>query len=385
MLPTLEIGGMEVLTVSMARGLRARGHEVGVTCLLGEGVLADALRADGIPVSCVLTPGTRTIVHAPRLVEHFRRIRPHVVHTHNGVWEKGARAARLANVPVVGHTLHGLHQNERWWLLPHLTRWAARHSDWVVPVSRELEAYLVGPARLRSTMVRHIINGVDTGRFAPGARLGPVRATLGLDGDTPLVGIVARLAPVKNHALLIAAFARTLVRVPDAHLAIVGDGELREALAGQIAEAGLGARVHLVGALQGMERIYRELDVFVLSSTTEGTPMSVLEAMASGVPVVATAVGGIPALLDDGVTGRLVPSHDRDALGDAMADLLADGAARQRMGLAARARVVERYSETAMLDAYERLYDVRATTQPTNPAPAPRPTTTLPEIAACAG
>jgi glycosyltransferase involved in cell wall biosynthesis len=371
--PTLDVGGMEVLVASMARGLAARGHRVGVTCLEHDGAQADALRADGVRVSVVPTPGLRTIVRAPALAEHFARLAPDVVHSHSGVWEKAARAARHAGVARVVHTVHGLHDTEPWHG-PLLKRWGARHTDWVVAVSEPLREYLVERVGLDAARVRVLINGIHTDEFRPGAHAGALRDRLGIGPDAPLVGTVARIAPIKNHAMLISSFARVLEQRPDAHLAIVGDGPVRPALEAQIASLGLADRVHLPGMMTGLAPVYRDLDLFVLSSLAEGTSISMLEAMATGCGIVATRVGGNTDLLDGGACGTLVPSDDASAMADALVALLDAPAERRRLGAAARARVLAHFSEAAMLDGYEALY-----------AGGTRPQTDSTEKVACVG
>ncbi len=374
-LPTLTVGGMEAMCVGLARGLAARGHEVGIACVETDGALADELRDARVRVTVVPVPGVRTILRAPTLIEHFRTRRVDVVHAHNGVWEKAARAAHHAGVRCVGMTLHGLRHVEPWFV-PYLSRLGARRSDWVVAVSEPLREYLVRRVGVPPRKVRVIVNGIDTERYSPVGPIGTLRRELGLSGETPLVGIVARLDPVKHHAFLLDAFSDLVRDGSDAHLALVGDGPLREALAARASAPDLAGRVHLVGARNGLAPVYRELDVFVLSSTSEGTSISVLEAMASGRCIVATGVGGTPALLDQGRCGVLVPSGDRNQLASALRSVLTDRETRRRLGDAARARAVAVYSESAMIDQYEALYAT---------APAGAHHHSIPEHAACVG
>jgi glycosyltransferase involved in cell wall biosynthesis len=258
-------------------------------------------------------------------------------------------------VRAVVHTEHGLRDHEPWYD-PALKRWAARRSDVVVAVSTSLAAYLTGRVRVPATRVATLLNGVDTARFAPAPRDAAVRARLGVPAGVPLVGTVARLAPVKNQAMLLDAFAALLARVPDAHLVLAGDGELRGALEAQAARLRITARVHLPGALADTAPIYRELDAFVLCSFGEGTSISLLEAMATGVPSVATAVGGNPATVAHGEAGLLVPSGDTAALTEALARVLGEPAVGAALGAAARRHVLALYGEAAMADGYESVY-----------------------------
>jgi glycosyltransferase involved in cell wall biosynthesis len=197
---------------------------------------------------------------------------------------------------------------------------------------------------------------VDTDRFRPAARDGAVRAALGVGAGALLVGNVARLAKVKNQALLIDAFAAVGRQLPHARLTIVGEGPERRALEERVEALTLTDVVRLVGARRDMPRVYGELDLYVLSSDIEGTSVSILEAMASGVCVVATAVGGTPELLGHGRYGVLVPPDDPEALAAAMLELLRDPLRRRRLAAAAREHAVEHRSELAMVQRYEELY-----------------------------
>jgi glycosyltransferase involved in cell wall biosynthesis len=345
-----------MVVAALSRALAARGLEVGITCLEEEGVLAPALRADGIRVSVVTAPGLLpNVIPGRRLTEWLREVRPDVVHAHSGVWLKAVRAARGAGVKRVVFTAHGLLDHtprHHYWMM----RLAARGTDRVVGVSDDLTRVLIEDGGSPPDRTLTISNGVDTDAFRPGSRSLAVRAPLGLGPDVPLVGIVARLAPVKDHACLIEAFALVHQRRPDAVLALVGDGPLRGALEAQVKSLGLASVVRFAGPASSMPPIYRDLDVFVLSSTAEGTSVSVLEAMATGLPVVATAVGGTPALLDGGSAGLLVPSGDPTALAGALVDLLDDPARRRALGAAARLRAERLFSERAMVDRYLELY-----------------------------
>jgi len=359
-LPTLAPGGMEVVVARLTNGLSRRGHRVGVTCLEQEGPLADELRAGGHHVSLVPAPRLRAILR-PTSLEAWLRVRePDVVHVHSGAWLKAARAARMAGVPHVVHTIHGLLDREPWYG-PALKRWAARYTDRVVAVSKPLADYLIGSVRLPARMVTVIPNGIDVKTFRPAPPARSLRAALGLDDAALLVGTVGRLTAVKNHADLLSAFALIERSIPNASLVIVGDGPLRASLERQVVDLGLEGRVRFLGAARDLASTYRELDLFVLSSMAEGTSMSLLEAMASGVCTLATAVGGTPDVLGSGGFGLLVPPRDPTALARAMHRLLRDPKLRSRLAAAARQRVEEGYNEVTMLDRYEQEYAAAAT------------------------
>ena len=355
-LPYLVRGGMETMVARLALALAARGHRVGVTCTQFGGPLADFLRGEGMRVAVVPALGVLSNARAPRLEAWLRAVRPDVVHVHSGTWLKAARAARRAGVPRVVHTAHGLLDREPWHGVL-LKRLAARYTDHVVAVSSALQREIARQIALPAHSVELIPNGIDTSRFQPGSRTGGLRERLGIPANAGVIGNVARLQDVKNHVLLLEAFAALARRIPDSHLVVVGEGPLRQELLHRAAELGIAERVHLIGAEADTAPLYRQFDVYVLPSKAEGTSMSLLEAMASGIPVVASAVGGTPDLLAQGARGRLVPPGDAAALEQAMYDALTDtGAA--RVAEVARRDVIREYSEAAMVSEYERLYGV---------------------------
>jgi len=355
-LPSLEPGGQELVVVRLARELSARGHDVGVTVTMEEGSLATGLRDAGHDIALVPAPGLKTNWRAPSLITRFAQRQPDVVHVHSGVWLKAARAARAAGTRRVIHTVHGLLDREPWYG-DTLKRLAARATDVVVAVSDPLHRYLVDDVRLQPGQVVTVINGVDTSTYHPGNRVGPLRQRLGISSDSIVVGHVARLAPIKNQILLIDSFAAFRRQFENAHLVIVGDGPERASLERRIHELSLEASAHLVGTFDDTAPLYREFDVFVLCSRAEGTSMSILESMASGVAVIATEVGGNPALLDGGSCGVLVPSENKDALVGALTRLATNETDRLTCARAARRRAESVYAESRVVDRYVDLYN----------------------------
>jgi glycosyltransferase involved in cell wall biosynthesis len=187
------------------------------------------------------------------------------------------------------------------------------------------------------------INGVDTVAFQPRPnRQGAIRRSLGLAEATPLVGFVGRLSPEKGPEVFVRSALLLHSRMPDAHCVMVGEGPMHGQLQALIAQCGLSDRVHLVGARDDMPEVHNELDVVVSTSHSEAMPLALMEAMASGVPVVATRVGGVPDMVEHGETGWLAARNDFDDVAARVAGLLADPAERARMGLRARRRAVER-------------------------------------------
>jgi len=184
---------------------------------------------------------------------------------------------------------------------------------------------------------------------------GELRAELGV-GDAPLVGIVARLVPIKRHEDFLSAAAVVASRLPQCRFLVVGGGELRRTLEGRARALGLDGRVRFLGWRGDLPRIYADLDLVVLTSGNEGLPVSLIEAMAAARAVVATRVGGVPDLVEDGVTGLLVPPGEPPALAEAIATLLADPELRRVMGEAGRKRVHPAYSVERLVRDIDRLY-----------------------------
>jgi glycosyltransferase involved in cell wall biosynthesis len=292
---------------------------------------------------------------------HLRRKRADVVHVHSGVWFRGAWAGRLAGVRRVIHTVHGLLDHEPWFDRP-LKRAATMLTDDVVAVSNELRDYLVHRIGLPALKIRVIPNGVDVGRFAPGPA-DSIRAELSIPPGAAVIGMVARMEQGKNPHLLLAAFSRVLAFADEAYLLFVGDGTERLSLENAASESGLRDRVRFVGTRIDTPELYRAMDIVVLSSNAEGAPMSILEGMATEKPVVCTAVGGVPGLLDNGRCGVLTPPGDADALASALIDLLQAPLRRIELGALARSRVEMLYSVSAMSKAYHELYRSRKTRQ----------------------
>lgn len=356
LLPAMHAAGMETVVATLCRGLARCGVDVGITCLEEEGALAPALRAEGMRITVVPVRGMLPNAVASRdLRAWLRERRPDVAHAHSGVWLKAARAARAAHVPRVIYTSHGLLDRTPWHHR-YLMRRAVALTNRIVAVSDDLATYHIAELGARPDEVVTILNGVNTRRFHPEGRTGALRASLGLADSTPLIGIVARLAPVKDHATLIEAVALVHARRPEAVLAIVGDGPLRHPLMAQVKALGLEDVVRFAGASADMPPVYRDLDLVVLSSVAEGTSISILEAMASGRCVVGTAVGGTPLLLDHGQAGVLVPPSDPRSLATALIDLLDDPKRRQALGAAARDRAQRRFAEDIMVERYLELY-----------------------------
>lgn len=355
-LSSFGLGGQERVAVDLARLQRTSGHEVlAVSIAPGpEGPNGATFRQVGVRTETI-AKGPRLDPSLPvRLAAHLRRHRVSVVHTHNPhALIYGAPAARLAGAVAI-HSKHGMNpdRGRRLWL----RRMAARFVDAYVAVTPALATVALASGDCDSSRLHVISNGIDVARFAPNRRARQkVRAELGIPDDAWVVGTVGRLAPEKDQALLIDAMAPLLGE--RRRLVIVGDGGERDALRARLAAMKEGRFVHMLGARDDVEDILAAFDAFALTSRTEGLPLVLLEAMATGLPVISTAVGGIPDLVEHRVTGFLAPAGERAPLTRQLDWLSTDGTLSRQIGEAARHDVLALHSVQQMADAYSALYE----------------------------
>ena len=359
----LDYGGIETLMVDMINRMPADRYRHAIICLTKYTDFIDRITRPGVEVIALhKPPGLGLGIHA-RLFKLLRKMNPAVLHTYNFTTVEYAATALLAGVPVRIHAEHGRDASDPQGLNPKhnlLRRLLSPIVDCFVPVSLDLQRWLRTVVRIPDDKNLLINNGVDTARYAPAAQA-PLPEGCPDWQDCFVIGTVGRIQDVKDHATLVAAFAALRERLPSQRdrlrLAIIGEGPLRPALAEQIERAGMKDAVWLPGARNDIAAVMRHFDVFALSSIAEGTPVTLLEAMACGIPVVSTGVGGIPDLVPDRVAGLLVPARDPGALAGALAEYAADPSLAQRHGAAARQRIEQRYSIDAMVAAYTDLYD----------------------------
>jgi sugar transferase (PEP-CTERM/EpsH1 system associated) len=298
----------------------------------------------------------------------FRRERPHIVHTHAwGTLLEGLFAARFAGVPIVVHGEHGTLQLRRRQRL--LQRFGWSRVDRLLSVSTRLAERMAHEVGFPPDRIHTIHNGVELSRFQTGIGRSNARRALGLPVDTPIVGAVGRLVPVKDHTCLVDAVARVGRDGLQPVLVIAGDGPRRRAIEEHASSLGIGDRVRLLGHRKDIDVVFAALDVFVLSSVSEGLNNTILEAMAAGLPVVATRVGGADEMVLEGSTGFLVPPGSPDMIAEALRRLLVDPVAAAAMGEAGRARAERDFDLGRTILKYERLYTDLAREYGCMPAP----------------
>ena len=356
LLQGLEIGGLEIMVAHLLEGLDPRRFQSQVIGYDSLGPLAYRLGMSGIPTSLLQRRPGVDLRYIPRLARHLATIRPHILHLHNPTaFFYGTLAGRLARVPCIVYTEHGrdfASSKRNKFLHRLLARWVNR----IVVVSESGRAVLQAEGVPRER-IKIIHNGIDAAQFLIGEDRWGMRTRLGFDREQPLLGIVARLDSIKNHASLLRAMPRVIRAHPDATLLIIGDGSLRAELEKQAGELGLGRNLRFLGTRNDVPELLAALDVAVLCSLSEGLSLTLLEESAAGKPMVATAIGGNPEIIEDGQTGLLVPVGDEAALASAINSLLDDLERARTLGGAARLRFMREFTLARMLSRYAELYE----------------------------
>ena len=366
----LNIGGPSVHVILLTAGLREKGYETRL--IVGreapsEGNLLDMARQKGIEVEQLDGLGREIrpladLVSLWQLYRTIRDCRPAIVHTHTAkAGVLGRIAARLAGVPVVVHTYHG--HVLRGYFGPLKTAFFRRLeaalnrlTDVAITVSAALRDDLAAMGVAPREKIRVVPLGLDLARFARPPVRGGLRSACGAGEGDALIGVVGRLVPIKDIDCFLEAAAQVSLASARARFAIVGDGELRAQLERKAADLGLATRVTFVGWRTDLEAVYADLDVVVNSSRNEGTPVALIEAMAAGRPVVATAVGGTTDLLGDGERGLLVPAGDPAALAKAIVETLDRHEESARRVRSARDYVLAHHSVERLLRDIDELY-----------------------------
>lgn len=361
----LDIGGLENGLVNLINRIPADRYRHAIICLTDHSNFRDRLQRPDVPVYSLHKPPGRSFSMHLKLWRLLKELRPRIVHTRNLPTVEAALTAATAGVPVRIHGEHGrdvgdLTGNNRWYRF-----WRAMFRPFVheyVALSRELECYLRERIGVPSERITHLHNGVDTETFRP-ARGGrePLPIAGFASADAFVIGTVGRMEAVKDPLNLARAFVMLTSMIPaggrPVRLVMAGDGALRSQVNDVLRQAGVGESVWLAGERSDVAELMRGFDVFALPSLGEGISNTVLEAMASGLPVVATAVGGNPELVRDGRTGRLVPSADPRALAEALLFYYHNEAECRRQGSEARLTVERHFSMQAMVGNYVALYD----------------------------
>ncbi|MFN7933633.1 MAG: glycosyltransferase [Bryobacteraceae bacterium] len=351
-------GGAEIQVMLLAKGFKQRGWDVSVESMLPPQEFVEELTSHGVPVASLgMERGVPNPLAIWRLARRWMSFQPDVVHCHMVHANLLGRITRILAPPrVLIATAHNIWEGPRW------RDWAYRLTDGLGDLTTNvsqaaLDRYIRDKLVSKEKSV-YMPNGIETGRFAPDEELRrSKRRELGWEGRFVWLA-VGNLRPAKDYPNLIAAFAQHQRNKSGVRLAIAGCGDLLPKLQEQIDRLQMKGRVELLGARADVRELMLAADSFVMSSAWEGLPLVLIEASASGLPIVATKVGGNSEIVADGETGFLAPAKDSDALAAAMNRMMAlDVSRRRQMGLAGRQRAEEYYGIEAVLNKWENIYE----------------------------
>jgi len=360
---SLNLGGLERLVVDLVREGRRRGQRTTVVCIEQRGALAPLVESLGGQVRSLDKPQGRSVKAVADAVDLLSDFGPDVVHSHQvgALWYLG-QAAQALGVPVL-HTEHSDHiAHSRGWLAKLKVRWMWRQTGQLAErfccVSEDIARSVRRFGTVPRAKVDVVFNGIDPAVYADSAVGSEVRAACGIPPGALVIGTVGRLAEVKRQDLLLRAFAslRALGKHANTWLLIVGDGPERSRLERLAASVGVGERTVFAGYQSQPQRFYQAMDLFALTSRHEGLPLSLLEAWAAGLPVVASAVGAIPQTMAHGVTGMLFESGHQSALAETLEGLLDSPAWMSQLARHGQREVERKYSLGRMADSYEGHY-----------------------------
>ncbi len=354
LLTSMPVGGAETLLVNLVRRMDRSRFLPEICCLKELGPLGEEMARE-TPVHSRLLAGKYDVRVLPRLVRLMRRRRIDAAIT-VGAGDKmfwGRLAAWRAGVPVVLSALHSTGWPDG---VGRLNRWLTPLTDSFIAVAAAHGRHLVERERFPADKVRVIPNGVDAERFRPDpAARRAIRGEIAIADDAPVFSIVAALRPEKNHRLFVEAAALVRKECAAARFLVVGDGPERNSIEKAARDAGLGDSLLLLGTRGDVPQVLAASDGFVLTSHNEANPVSILEAMSTGLPVVATRVGSVAESVEDEITGFLVQPGDAQAIARHCVALACDVALRREMGGTARERVMRYWSLDAMVEGYQKL------------------------------
>ena len=349
------VGGAEEMVLNLVRHLPP-SYVPAVACIHEAGPIGLEIERTGVPFKVLgLTPGLRHPFDLLRLRDFLYECQPDIVHTFLLTGSLYGRfAAMMARVPVVIGTEVNVYERKHA-LHARAERWLMRDTDAVVASAESVRDFYIRQVKADPTKVEVIYNAVDWAQLQTTVSRDEMRASVEVPAGAPLLTIIARLTEQKGHRILLDALART--DLAHAYLLVVGDGPLRDVLERQAANLGLSARVRFLGVRRDLGNILAATDVFVMPSFWEGLPLAMVLAMGAGLPVVATRVAGIPEVVQDGVTGLLVPPGDSGELGAALSRVVNGDTTRVLLGQAARAFVRPRFGVDGYVNAITGLYD----------------------------
>ena len=352
---TFAVGGAEEMVLNLVRHLPSHFEPV-VCCINEAGPIGEEIRKTGTPVTVLgLTPGLRHPWHVGGIRRYLRDVKPAIVHTFLLTASLyGRLAALLERVPIVIGTEVNIYERKR-----RHHRLAERllmaRTSRVIVSANSVRDFYAKQIHADPGKIDVVYNAVDWKSIQPTRSREDMRAALGIGANTKLAGVIARLTEQKGHRYLFRAMATPALA--DLHLMVVGDGDLRTVLKEDAQALAIGSRVHFLGARRDLGDLLAAMDVFVMPSLWEGLPLSMILAMGAGLPVVATAVAGIPEVAENGKTGWLVPAGSIIGLSQALSGVFTDPVHAAAVGRAAREFVLPRFGIDSYVNAVAGLYD----------------------------
>jgi sugar transferase (PEP-CTERM/EpsH1 system associated) len=355
---SLDIGGLENGVVNLINTMDGNRFAHAICCISQAGRNAEKLNGQDVSIF-EMKKGERSEIFLPfKLARLFKRTQIDIVHTRNWGAADGIIGGRLAGIPIIIHGEHGRDMsdpdgsNTKRNFIRKLLSYFVVH---FITVSNDLREWLITFVGIDEKKVQTIYNGVDTIKFNPDNK-NLIREKHKYSSEEIIIGTVGRLDPVKDQQLLIKAFAKLRSKYHNIILLIIGDGPCRENLENLTKDLGLKQNVRFLGMRSDVPELLKLMDIFVLPSIFEGVSNTILEAMAMGLPVIATNVGGNPDLIEDGETGILVPKEDVSTLTTALERYIMDHTTMKRHGTAGRKRAIDKFGLHRMVAQYEDMY-----------------------------
>lgn len=350
-------GGLETLAVDLASGLKDRGFRPLIVAVDDGGPLEERLERLGIEYFVLGGRRFRDVRFHLSLARILRRVNARVVHTHMfAPLAHSLPALKLAGVPRIVHTEHSFEYLEAKASHRLALRAMSRFAHSFTVVGERMRPFYLDSIGVQSDRLRVIVNGIDVAPLPSSEERLEVRREIGLPSDVVLVAAAGRLAPEKNLGLLLRATASARKKGLPLHLVLIGEGESRSELERMANDLGLDGSVSFLGWRTDVRRILGAVDIYALTSISEGLPLALLEGMAAGLPAVSTAVGDVPLLIRDGSSGFLIGQNDEATLVARLEQLACVPELRDAMGSAARAVVLQTYDRSTMIDRYLEAY-----------------------------
>jgi glycosyltransferase involved in cell wall biosynthesis len=351
------IGGMERVIMDLCRYVDPDRYRFSIVCISVRGLLADQMQAEGVPIIyCEKQSRLRKYLRSLDLAGIFRRSDVDIIHTHHTpAFVHSTIGAHLAGRPIIINTDHCKNYNteKKHWM------WLERGASWlideIVAVSNHTRDELIQYEKIAPEKISVIYNGINIKKTRT-TSAGDIRKEFGIDNAQPIVGTVARLEDQKGLDLLLDSVPYVIAQLPTVKFLIVGGGKKEQELKSQAHRLGIEKNVIFTGWRSDAVDLLEAFDIFVSTSNFEGMPMVLLEAMALSKPVVATAVGGIPEVVEDGHTGNIIAERNPELVANTLTRLLSDTPLRERMGQAAHQSYNEKFSAEKMASNYEKLY-----------------------------